>query len=68
MKDYKIYFGCFSDKQPALRINDKDWLAHSHHNVSEWNVMCYGVLLYKWASTIKIQLNLLAKYKKDIII
>jgi len=24
MKDYKIYFGCFSDKQPALRINDTD--------------------------------------------
>ena len=36
--------------------------------MSEWGNMSIRGLLFQWASTIKIQLGVLVKYKADIII
>jgi hypothetical protein len=58
-KDYKIGLCCFSTKHAALRIKSKDWLVKNQDNVSEWNDMSTCELLFQWASTIKIQLNML---------
>jgi hypothetical protein len=54
-KDYKIGICCFSTKHAALRRKSKDWLTRNRDNVSK----C-GELLFQWASTIKIQLSVLA--------
>jgi hypothetical protein len=43
----------------ALRRKSKDWLARNQNNVSEWSDMSTRGLLFQWASTIKIQLNVL---------
>jgi predicted LPLAT superfamily acyltransferase len=43
----------------ALRNKSKDWLARNQNNVSEWSDMSTRGLLFQWASTIKIQLNVL---------
>jgi hypothetical protein len=58
-KEYKIGMCCFSAKQAALRRKSKDWLAWKQNNVSEWNDMSSCRLMFQWASTIKIQFNVL---------
>ena len=40
-----------------LRRKSKDWLAWNQNNVSEWSDMSTRGLLFQWAGTIKIQLN-----------
>ena len=62
-KDYKISICCFSAKHTALRRKSNDWLAQSQDNVSEWGDMFIRELLIQCASTIKIQLSMLIKYK-----
>jgi hypothetical protein len=42
----------------ALRRKSKDWLTQNQDNVSKWGDMSFGGLLFQWASTIKIQLQL----------
>ena len=58
-KDYKIGICCFSAKHIASRRKNKDRLAQNQDNVSEWGDMSIRGLLVQWASTIKIQLNML---------
>jgi hypothetical protein len=58
-KDYKMGICCFSAKHAALKRKSKDWLAQNQNNVSEWSIMSTRGLLFQWASTIKIQLNML---------
>ena len=58
-KDYKMGICCFSTKHAALKRKSKDWLAQNQNNVSEWSIMSTRGLLFQWASTIKIQLNML---------
>ena len=67
-EDYKIGIYCFSAKHTALRRKSKNRLAWNRGNVSEWSDMSIWRLLFKWASTIKIQLSFLVRYKVDIII
>jgi hypothetical protein len=67
-KDFKIGMCCFSAKHAVLRGKNKDWLARNQNNVSEWNDMSTRRLLLQWASTIKIQLSVLVKYKADLFI
>jgi hypothetical protein len=43
-------------------------LARNQDNVSEWGEISIRELLFQWASTIKIQLSVLVKYKADLII
>ena len=57
-KNYIIGICCFSTKHTAL-CKSKDWLARNQNNVSEWSDMSIRGLLFQWASTIKIQLNVL---------
>jgi hypothetical protein len=59
-KDYKIGICCFSAKHAALRRESKDWFARNQNNVSKWSDMSTRRLLFQWASTIKIQLGVLA--------
>ena len=67
-KDYKIGICCFSTKHAALKRKSKDWLAWNEDNVSEWGYMSICRLLFQWASTIKIQLNVLVLYKAKFVI
>jgi hypothetical protein len=67
-KDYKIGICCFSAKHATLRRKCKDWLAWNQDNVSKWGDMSTRRLLFRWASTKKIQLNVLVYYKADLII
>jgi len=67
-KDYKIGICCFFAKHAALRRKSNDWLARNQDNVSEWGNMSTRGLLSHWASTIKIQLEVLVKCKADLII
>ena len=55
-KEHKIGICCLSTKCAALRGKSKYWLARNQNNVSEWDDMSIRGLLFKWASTIKIQL------------
>jgi hypothetical protein len=55
----KIDICCVSTKQVALRRKSKDWLAQNQANVSKWGYMSIHRLLFQWASTIKIELNVL---------
>ena len=55
-KDYNTGICCFSAKHAVLRSKSKDWLARKQNNVSKWSDMSTRVLLFQWASTIKIQL------------
>jgi hypothetical protein len=67
IKYYRICICCFSAKHSALRRKSKDWLARNQDNVSVWGHMSiHG--LFQSASTIKIQLSVLVKYKADFII
>ena len=58
-KDYEIGIGCFSAKHATLRRKSKHWLVRNQNNASEWNDMSIRVLLFQWASTMKIQLSVL---------
>jgi hypothetical protein len=58
-KDYTIGICCFSAKHAALRRKSKDWSARNQNNVFEWSNMSTRGLLFRWASTIKIQLSVL---------
>ena len=58
-KDYEIGICCFSAKHATLRRKSKHWLARNQNNASEWNDMSIRVLLFQWASTMKIQLSVL---------
>ena len=58
-KDYKIGICCFSAKHIALRRKSNDWLAQNQNNMSEWVNMSIHRTLFQWASSIKIQLNVL---------
>jgi hypothetical protein len=66
--DYKIGICCFSTKHAALRRKSKYWVARNQNNVSEWSDISTRGLLFQWASTIQIQLNVLIKNKVDLII
>jgi len=57
--DYNIGICCFSAKHAALRRKIKNWLARNQDNVPWWGDMSIRGLLFQWASTIKIQLNVL---------
>ena len=59
-KDYRIGICCFSAKYTSLRRKSKDWLVRNQNNVSEWSNMSTRGLLFQWASTMKIQLGVLA--------
>ena len=59
-KDYNIDICCFSANHAALRTKNKDWLDLNLDNVSEWNDKSTCGLLFLSASTIKIQLVMLA--------
>jgi len=67
-KDYEIGICYFSSKHAALRSKSKDWFAGNQDNVSEWGDISTRGLLFQWASTIKLQLNVLAQYKADLVI
>ena len=67
-KDYKFGICCFSAKHAALMRKSKAWLAWNQNNVSEWSEMSTRRLLFQWTITIKIQLNVLFRYKVDLII
>ena len=67
-KDYKIGICCFSAKHAALRKKRKDEFFRNRDNVSEWGDMSIRGLLFQWASTVKIQLDVLVQYKSDLII
>ena len=56
-KDYEIGICCFSANHAALRRKGKDWLTRNLDNVSEWGDMSIRGLLFQWANTINIQLN-----------
>jgi hypothetical protein len=58
-KDYIIGICCLSAKHAALRRKSNHWLARNQTNVSEWSDMSTRGLLFQWASTIKIKLNVL---------
>jgi len=46
---------CFSANHVALRRKSKDRLSRNQDNVSEWDDMAIHGLLFRLASTIKIQ-------------
>ena len=56
-KDYKIGICCFSAEYASLRRKNKDLLARNRNNVSEWDNMSISGLLFRSASTMKIQLS-----------
>ena len=64
-KDYNTGICCFSAKHAVLRSKSKDWLARKQNNVSKWSDMSTRVLLFQWASTIKIQLLKKKHQKKN---
>jgi hypothetical protein len=67
-KDYKIGICCFSTKHAALRSKSKEWLARDQNNVSEWSDMSVHGLLFRWATTIRVQLSVLVYNKANLII
>ena len=46
-RDDKIGICCFSAKHTTLRRKNKDWLDRNQNNVSEWNDMSTGGLLFQ---------------------
>jgi hypothetical protein len=62
---------CFHTKHKSVflfylqRSASEDWLAQNQDNVSVWSDMSIRRLLFQRASTIKVQLRLLLKYKAD---
>ena len=66
-KIYYLGICCFSAKHAALRRKSKNWLVRNQDNVSEWGARSILWQLLQWATTIKIQLNVLTLYKGEII-
>jgi len=56
-KDYDVGIYFLSIKNAALRIRSKDYMADNQYNVSELSDWSTRWLLFQWASTIKVQLN-----------
>ena len=67
-KTIKLVFVASPLSMLHLRRKSKDWSARNQNNVSEWSNMSTHGLLFQWATTIKIQLCMLVKYKADMII
>jgi hypothetical protein len=67
-RDYTIDICCFSAKHTVLRRKSKDCLARNRNNVSAWGDMSIRGLLFRWTSTMRIQLSVLIYYKADLII
>jgi hypothetical protein len=65
-KYYEICICFFSAKHTSLTRKSKDLLARIQDNVSEWGNISIGELLFRWASTITVQLSV--QYKADLII
>ena len=61
-----VGISCFSAEHAAIRSKSKDWFARYQDNVSEFSDIYTHRLLFRWASTIIIQVFVL--YKVDIII
>jgi hypothetical protein len=57
--EYKTGICCFFTKHAALSKKSKDWLAWNQNNVSEWSDLSTRGLLFQYASSMKIQLNVL---------
>jgi predicted LPLAT superfamily acyltransferase len=60
----------FSTKHAALRSKSKDWLAQNQSKKCESSKMSVSLLLFQWANTIKIQLNVsqnISKFSKWFI-
>ena len=53
-QNYKTDICCFSVKHAPLRSKSEDWLALNEKYMSEWSDMSVRMLLFQWASTIKI--------------
>jgi hypothetical protein len=47
IKDYKIGICCFYAKHATLRRKNKDWLARTRNNVSEWGDRSIRGLLFQ---------------------
>jgi hypothetical protein len=56
-KTLKLVFAVFLVNTQHLGVRVKDCLARNQDNVSEWSNMSTRGLLFQWASTLKIQLN-----------
>jgi hypothetical protein len=56
-----IYFICILYSHNSVQARNLD-------NVFEWDDMSIRGLLFQWASTIKIQLSVMTKYKGGLII
>ena len=55
----KTAFCCFFTKHTSLKGKNKDWLARSRDNVSEWSDVSTHRILFQWASTIQTRQNAL---------
>ena len=58
-KAYEIGICCFSAKYAASGSKNKDCLTQNQDNVSEWSNLSTHNLLFKWTSTMNIQLSVL---------
>ena len=58
-KDCEICIFCFLAKDASLASNSRIRLARNQNNVPEWSDMFTRGLLFWWASTTQIQLNVL---------
>ena len=65
-RDYKIGICCFSTKYVVLMRKSKDWLARNQNNMSEMRDMSTHGVLFRWASTIKIQLSVLVQSNTEL--
>ena len=63
-KDYTLGICCFSGKYLVVRNKSKDWFAQNLDNVLGWGIMSTRGLLFRWASTINIQLSCIYKAVK----
>jgi hypothetical protein len=60
-KTLKLVFGA-----SPLRRNSKDCLAWNQDNVSEWDDVSIGGLLFQWANTVKIQCTI--KIQRSLLV
>ena len=65
---FPILGGARRLRPPPPGSAPEDWLAQNQDNVSVWSDMSIRRLLFQRASTIKVQLRLLLKYKADTTI
>jgi hypothetical protein len=57
--DYEIGICCLSANHIAIKRKSKDWLARNQDNMSGWDNMSIRGLLFQWATSMQIQLNVL---------